>query len=118
MDPAVVAQRQLDAYNAHDVDAFAACYAENVRVLRLPGGEVVAEGRGALRALYADLFRREPGRRADLLARIPCGRFVVDHERVISAPGAEPKFAVAIYEVVDGLIRQVWFPPTAGEGPR
>ena len=117
-DPAAAAQRQLDAYNAHDADAFAACYAPDVRVERLPGGEVVAEGREALRALYADLFRREPARRADLLARVACGRFVVDHERVASGPGAEPKFAVAIYEVEGGLIRRVWFPPTTGEGPR
>lgn len=113
-DAAALAQRQLDAYNAHDVEAFAACYSEDVRIVRLPGGEPVAEGREALRALYGDLFRREPGRRAELLARMTCGRFAVDHERVTAAPGAEPRFAVAIYEVEDGLIRRVWFPPTAG----
>ena len=112
-DAAGLAQRQLDAYNAHDVEAFAACYAEDVRGERMPGGEVVAEGRGALRALYGDLFRREPGRRAELLSRMACGRFAVDLERVTSAPGAEPRIAVAIYEVEGGLIRRVWFPPTA-----
>jgi hypothetical protein len=112
-DAAALAQRQLDAYNAQDVGAFAACYAVDVRVERLPGGEVVVEGREALRALYGDLFRREPGRRAELLARMTCGRFAVDHERVTSAPGAEPRYAVAIYEVEGELIRRVWFPPTA-----
>jgi uncharacterized protein (TIGR02246 family) len=112
-ESARLAQRQLDASNAQDADAFAACYAADVRLLRLPGGECFAEGREALRALYADLFLREPGRRADLLARIECGRFCVDHERVVSGPGAEPRFAVAIYEVEGGLIRRAWFPPAA-----
>ena len=113
-EAAALAQRQLDAYNAQDVETFAACYAEDVRVERLPGGEAVAEGRAALRTLYGDLFRSEPGRRAELLARMTCGRFAVDHERVTSAPGAAPRFAVAIYQVEGGLIRRVWFPPTAG----
>ena len=114
-DPAAVAERQLDAYNRQDVEAFAACFAEDVRVVRLPVGEILAEKREGIRTLYGDLFRREPGRRAELLQRMACGRFVVDHERVTVEPGAPPRFAVAIYEVADGLIRRVWFPPTITE---
>lgn len=115
--PEDLAARQLEAYNRGDADAFAACYAEDVAILRLPGNDVVVEGREALRAHYADLFRREPLRRAELLARTVCGAFVIDHERVTSAPGAAPRFAVAIYEARDGLLRRVWFPPVAAEGP-
>ena len=111
-----LAQRQLDAYNAHDVDAFAACYAEGVEVRRLPGGESVAEGREALRALYGDLFRRLPGRRAELLGRIACGAFVADLEKVTDGPGRPPRRALALYEVEGGLIRRAWFPPVAEEG--
>ena len=34
--PAALAQRQLDAYNAHDLEAFLACYAYDVEVYELP----------------------------------------------------------------------------------
>ena len=112
-----IAQRQLDAYNGQDLKSFAACYAEDVRLMRFPGGEVVTEGREALKRRYGDLFRREPGRKALLLSRISCGRFVVDHEKVTSAPGVPPKYAMAIYEVDDGLIRRAWFPPPSEAGP-
>jgi hypothetical protein len=107
---AELAQRQLDAYNDHDVEAFARCYAEDVEVLRLPGGEAVATGREELRRVYGDLFAKQPGRRADLVNRMECGRFCVDHERVHDGPGTPVRWAVAVYEVEAGLIRRVWFP--------
>lgn len=109
-----LAQRQLDAYNAHDVEAFVLCYAEDVEVRRLPGGEAVATGREELRRTYGDLFRDRPGRRAELTGRIACGDFCVDHERVDDGPGTPVRMAVAIYQCEGGLIRRVWFPPTAG----
>ena len=108
-----LAQRQLDAYNAHDVEGFAACYAEGVEIRRLPGGDLVTEGREALRTRYGDLFRSLPGRRAALLGRIACGDFVVDLEEVIDGPGIPPRRALALYQVEAGLIRRAWFPPTA-----
>ncbi|NUN53910.1 MAG: nuclear transport factor 2 family protein [Planctomycetaceae bacterium] len=112
-----MAQRQLDAYNAHDLEAFLLCYAEDVEVRRLPGGESIAAGRAGMRKVYGDLFASRPGRRADLLARMECGRFCVDHERVSDGPGTPDRFAVAIYECEGGWIRRVWFPPVAEEGP-
>jgi len=36
------------------------------------------------------------------------GNKVVDHERIVGLE-AEPVEAIAVYEVVDGLIRTVWF---------
>lgn len=116
--PADLAARQLDAYNAHDIDAFAACYAADVEVFRLPSGEVVASGREDLRARWGDLFRKVPGRRARLLGRVASGAFVVDHEGVSDGPGTPERSALAIYEVEGGLIRRVWFPPPAEEPPR
>ena len=40
-DPAAFAQRQLDAYNAHDLERFVAEYTDDVVVYRLPGTEPV-----------------------------------------------------------------------------
>ena len=40
-DPVAFAQRQLDAYNAHDLERFVAEYTDDVVVYRLPGTEPV-----------------------------------------------------------------------------
>lgn len=49
-----------------------------------------------------------PGLHADVLNRIVCGNKVVDHERIAGVHAA-PFEAVAVYEIVDGLIATVWF---------
>jgi hypothetical protein len=104
-----MAQAQLDAYNARDLDTFVACYAADVKVSRLPSGQILAQGRDALRETYGKLFANAPELHCALLNRIVHGRCVVDHEEVTGIPGREQVHAVAIYEVEDGLIRKVWF---------
>ena len=106
-----LAQRQLDAYNGHDLDAFAACYAEDVQVLRLATGQVLCQGRDALRAQYAELLAPTSTIHARLADRMVLGRFAVDLERV-TGRGADDRTlgAIAIYEVNDDdLISRVWF---------
>ncbi len=107
--PAQAAQRQLEAYNGRDVEAFAAAYAPDVEVFELPQGTRTLAGREALRTRYAALFRESPALRCRLLARVEHGPFVVDHEEVVGLRGGSLVQAVAIYEVVGGLIRRVWF---------
>jgi hypothetical protein len=105
--PAAAAQRQLDAYNAHDLDAFVACYHPDVEVRDFPAGTLRVAGREALRARYADVLAR-PGLRADVVRRITHGAVVVDEERVVGLREGVVA-AVAIYEVEGALIRRVWF---------
>jgi hypothetical protein len=50
-----LAAAQLAAYNAKDLDAFCACYAEDVRVLDADGHPTL-EGLTAFRERYAGLF--------------------------------------------------------------
>lgn len=53
---AALAARQLEAYNAHDLDAFVACYHPEVEVW--DGGACIARGTAAFRERYTDLFTR------------------------------------------------------------
>lgn len=106
---AAAAQRQLDAYNARDIEAFVASYTPDIEVFDLPGGACTLAGQAAFRARYAALFAAAPALHCRLLHRITHGRFVVDHEEVTGLPVAERVYAVAIYEVVEGLIRRAWF---------
>ncbi|GAA0944585.1 nuclear transport factor 2 family protein [Nonomuraea longicatena] len=103
--PAALAQRQLDAYNAHDLDAFVACYAEDVVVLS--GDEVAGRGRAFLRERYTAQFAARTCR-ADLLGRMEAGEWAVDHEHAVGTSRGEAVLMVA-YRVRGGLIDRVVF---------
>ena len=106
-NPAGVVQRQLEAYNARDLEAFAATYADNVTIYRLPATQPAITGKAQLREIYRQRFA-SPNLHAEILSRIVMGSKVIDHERVTGI-GEKPLEAVAVYEVVDGLIKTVWF---------
>lgn len=109
LPPVEIVQRQLDAYNAHDLDAFCACFADDVRTWRMPDASSPAlEGKAALRAFYAEQRFAIPSLHADLIARIALGDKVIDHERVHGLH-PQPSEVAAIYRVADGLIAEVWF---------
>jgi hypothetical protein len=109
MSPAVaLAQGQLDAYNAQDLEAFLSFYADDVIVADL-NGAITNNGIAALRERYAGMFARFPENKALLVNRIANGNTVVDHEDVIRAPGGERFFAIAIYTIAGGKIARVDF---------
>ncbi|MFM8980404.1 MAG: nuclear transport factor 2 family protein [Planctomycetia bacterium] len=103
------AQRQLEAYNARDSEAFVAAYHPEIEVFDLPAGTRTLQGREALRTRYGALFAATPALHCRLLHRVRHGCFVVDHEEVTGMAAAERVYAVAIYEVREGLIRRTWF---------
>jgi hypothetical protein len=82
MTPTDIVQRQLDAYNAHDLDAFTACFSDDVRLYRMPEPTPRTIGRDALRAFYAEHRFSIPTLRAELVNRIAFGDKVADHERI------------------------------------
>ena len=102
-----VVQRQLEAYNARDLERFAATYADDVTLYRMPATAPVIQGKARLREVYRDRFS-SPNLHAEILSRIVLGNKVIDHERVRGIRET-PLEALAIYEVEDGLIRTVWF---------
>lgn len=105
--PADVVQRQLDAYNRHDLDAFMATYRDDAKVFRMPATTPTLDGADAIRAFYRDSRFNLPALHAELLARNVVGGKVADHERVTGLKPA-PVEALAVYEVVDGRIATVW----------
>ena len=101
-------QRQLDAYNARDLDRFLAEYCEDVQVFRPPAAEPVLSGKQAFGEHYARNRFNRPGLHAELVNRIVSGDIVVDQER-ITGLSESVVAAVAVYKVVAGRIRTVWF---------
>jgi len=108
LNPVDPVQRQLDAYNAHDLERFVAEYADDVRVFRPPAAEPTLSGKRAFADHYARNRFTLPNLHAEVVDRFVCGNKVVDHERITGlAPGVVE--AIAVYEVEGGLIRTVWF---------
>jgi hypothetical protein len=103
-----IAQKQLDAYNAQDLDTYVSFFAEDCVVSGL-NGVATETSRGALHARYAKAFAQFPKNKAVLKNRIAVGNTVVDHELVIRSPGGEEFEIIAIYTFKDGLIARVDF---------
>lgn len=108
-----VVQRQLDAYNARDLDAFVATYAPDARLYEHPA-TLLAAGTAQLRERYAARFR-ETNLHAALVGRLAMGNLVIDHERVTRTfpEGPGKADAVVIYEVESGKIARAWLIPGA-----
>jgi hypothetical protein len=101
-------QRQLDAYNAHDLARFVAEYAADVEVFRPPATNPVLSGLESFTAHYARNRFTLPDLHAEVTNRIVAGDIVVDHERITGLQ-SDVVEAVAVYKVVEGKIRTVWF---------
>ncbi len=103
-----LAQRQLDAYNSRNLEAFVACYAEDVEVRHQGSDELVLRGREQMKDRYGPMFANSPDLHCEIVKRIVMGSFVFDQE-LVTGRGPEPLRVVAIYDVRDALIRRVWF---------
>jgi hypothetical protein len=103
-----VVQRQLDAFNARDMDALLAVYADDAQLFEHPA-KLLARGSAELRQRFIPRFQ-EPNLHAVLLKRIVAGPVVVDHEKVTRTfpEGAGEIELVMIYEVKEGRIAKAW----------
>jgi hypothetical protein len=108
LSPTEIAQAQLDAYNAQDLDAHCSYFADDVVVADL-NDAVSLQGGAAYRERYAGVFAQFPQNRAELVNRIVIGDTVIDHERVSRGPEGPVFEVAAIYSIRDGKIARVDF---------
>ena len=109
LDPVSVVQRQLDAYNARDVDALMATYADDIEQIDFPNTPL-AVGAAAVRARQS-VRLQEPDLYARLLGRTAMGNLVIDHEIVTRnfPEGVGTVELIAMYEVQGDRIQRAWF---------
>jgi hypothetical protein len=107
--PESVVQRQLDAYNAHDIDALMTTYSADVQHFEFPA-TLVAEGAATVRQRLT-LRLAEPDLHARLLSRTAMGNLVIDHELVTRnfSEGLGTVELIAMYEVQGAKIVRAWF---------
>ena len=117
-NPIETIQRQLAAFNAHDVIALR----DNVAVdfmwfsVESDLSAIQLRGREAFEQSMIGYFGAFPAARAEIESPVAVGAFVSVIERVFW-PGAQgeerSQASLAIYEVRDGLIYRVWYYPAA-----
>jgi uncharacterized protein (TIGR02246 family) len=108
MNPTQLAQAQLDAYNAQDLDKYVSYFAEDCIISDL-NGAIAQTSRAQIRDRYEKAFASFPQNKAELKNRIVVGNSVIDHELVIRAPGGEQFEIIAIYTVRGDKISRVDF---------
>jgi len=104
--PEYLVQQQLNAYNAHDLEAFLEPYAEDVELYEFPG-KLLMKGKDNMRKDY-EFITKVPKLYCKIQKRIIQGNMVIDHEEV-SGFGPKPLYAVAIYVIEFGRISKVYF---------
>ena len=100
--------RQLDAYNAHDLEAFLNCYGEDARFYE-PPDILSASGLDYARGRYAKRFAKTPQVHCRIENRIIQGEFIIDQEFLTGLEDGATLRAAVMYQVRDGRIRAVWF---------
>ncbi|WP_347925269.1 nuclear transport factor 2 family protein [Pontimicrobium sp. SW4] len=101
-----IVQKQLDAYNNRDIDAFMATYTKDIKLYNYPN-QLQTDGQEQMRKSYEQWFKQTPDLRAFIKKRIVIGNKVIDEEQVTA--NGQVFNAVAIYEVENGLIKKVTF---------
>jgi hypothetical protein len=99
-----VVERQLAAYNAHDLDGFVACYTDGIVIIDGEGNRIL-DGVDVLRAHYGSMFAQHPEVHAEIESRTRAGAWVVDEEKV--ARGGRILHILVAYRIGDGLINRV-----------
>lgn len=102
-----VVQKQLEAYNARDIEAFLAVMADDCVATDAVSGAVLCSGKEQLRARYSERFQTPV--HSELLGRLCLGNVVVDREIITGLPGAAAADCLATYHCQGGLIRRMEF---------
>jgi hypothetical protein len=107
LNPQAIVQRQLEAYNARDLQRFLAVYSEDIEVYRPPAALPAIVGKKAFAEFYATQRFNHAGLHAELVSRMAFGNKVIDHER-ISGVREDPFDVAVVYDVRNGLITTTW----------
>lgn len=102
-------QKQLEAYNARDIENFMQWWADDCQYYEFPS-RLLASGAAEIRERHVARFK-EPNLHGALVKRIAVANMVVDQETVTRTfpDGPGEVDVVAIYEVEDGRIAKAWF---------
>ncbi|MEO1486711.1 MAG: nuclear transport factor 2 family protein [Bacteroidota bacterium] len=105
-DYTYVVDRQVETYNARDLDGFAACYSEDVVVQEFPQS-ILYQGRETMKKNYKQFFRKTQNTSVEVIQRIAIGPYVIDKEKALV--DGKITYQVAIYTLKNGEIEDMTF---------
>jgi imidazolonepropionase-like amidohydrolase len=101
-----IVQRQVNAYNARNIDGFMATYSQDIEIYDAKG-KLLIKGHKQMREGYEGFFKNTENLYCQIENRIVINNKVIDKEKVRA--GKEIIHAVAIYEVEADKIIKVTF---------
>lgn len=104
--PEELAQQQLEAYNARDIEAFLIPYAEDVEAYNFPD-KLLFKGKEAMRKSYAQIFKEVTNLHCEVKSRMVQGNIVIDKENIQF--GNITINAIAIYHIENNKIKKIYF---------
>jgi hypothetical protein len=105
--PEEVVQAQVDAYNAHDLEALAATYHPDAQIHDLALGQTLT-GPAELRTVWQERFTSHPAHQAEIVQRLVVGDFVVDQEHIVQLADGSIMDTLVLYRVSGGQIVECW----------
>jgi hypothetical protein len=104
-----IVAKQLDAYNARDIDGFMAVWHEDAQYFEHPD-KLLASSAAEIRARHVARFK-EPHLHGRLTGRFSVANLVVDREIVTRdfPEGRGQVDVIAIYEITGDKIARAWF---------
>jgi hypothetical protein len=104
--PEEIVQKQVEAYNSRDIEAFLSFYSEDVKIYTFPN-KLESDGKVAMREGYASFFKNAKVLHCTIKNRIVQKNIVIDDEWV---KYNDTEFGgIAIYEVENNKIVKVTF---------
>ena len=104
--PHVLVQRQLNAYNGHNIEAFLEPFAEDVQVFTFPDSLMI-QGKEQMRKSY-QFITRLPGLHCEIRNRMIKGNMIIDQE-IVTGLNKDPIEGIVIYLIEENKIRKVYF---------
>lgn len=104
--PEAIVQRQLNAYNARNINAFMDTYADDIELYDFPS-TLIAKGKKSMRKEYEDMFKQVANLYCQIENRIILGNKIIDKE-IVRVANQTIRGAV-VYEVEKGKIKKVTF---------
>ncbi|WP_299607650.1 amidohydrolase family protein [uncultured Aquimarina sp.] len=104
--PEQIVQRQVNAYNARNIDAFMDTYSDDIKIYNFPN-ELSISSKADMKKSFETMFEKVPNLYCEIKNRIVLGNKVVDREYVRF--GDRYSNVIAIYEVENGKIAKVTF---------
>ncbi|MGH1383382.1 amidohydrolase family protein [Kordia sp.] len=105
--PENIVQRQVNAYNLRNYEAFFENFSDDVEIYTFPN-TLELKGIEAYKKDFEGIFERNPELHCEVLNRTVQLNTVIDHERVTFKKGVSNE-TIAIYKIENGKIAKVYF---------